>query len=441
MDGGCASGDAVDALRSTWTDCRDRCKIACQENGMWSWQPDEPPRDFQDTVGSVSKSSRAGGDLGSSWEDKMDTHAVGRCKLFDTGVASSVFRGIAQDASCDFDDLSSAKSLWDPKDVLKDIEASILPGESFATADKHGGSRLASISRFDKSLSVLNDSDGAHTKFFGTQKKLLRVAFAPPTPQYDMLFLTGGSKAQGQANVVEQFNELLVQLVSSIERARHILERAEVKVRQVNAIQVMKYNRVRTTQQPYVKANYFELVMVLNHPVVVPTNLYRIPRSSRHLVRWGFKCSHGVLSITWPKLLAVSALNTRVALSVLRLTLQRFVAAGRIPGDVDGKNSPLSAAEKKRLMVWLFVLFAVALLCLLTWIYVVCWRSFYFRRFKPQNSQRCSNQTGGNRASSVELVGRDALVKSHEADEQASVFDAEPVVLGAGIGTTVKYDS
>lgn len=126
---------------------------------------------------------------------------------------------------------------------------------------------------------------------------------------------------------------------------------------------------------------------------------------------------------------------------MLRLMPQKFVAAGRIPGDSDGKNSTPSAAEKRSIMVWMFVLFAVALLCLLTWIYVVCWRSFYVRRFKPHNTQRCSVQIGGARASSVELVSRDALVKAQAADEHGSVFDAEPVVLGAGIGTTVKYEN
>lgn len=261
---------------SGWPSCRSWCvSMGAKDCSSWVWKPDQNSRN------SASGGSRQKADLGSTWDEETEEES-GQCELFTSAPTTLSFEAIAQAADCPFADLHSSDLPWDPKAVIADLVHSILPMVPLKLPEhvrRRSMRRLPDmILRIDPGVCLLTTglASGHETKY-GTSQKLIRILFAPPTPQ---VRIEAAQRAvhSSPSDVVRRFNAALAEYLLLVVSSYRALEKTGYRV--VNAIQISKYNRIRSRLAPFAASSFFEHIMILNPSGAIDSHLLAFPVSS-----------------------------------------------------------------------------------------------------------------------------------------------------------------
>ena len=263
---------------STWPGCRSWCSMVGQKDcTSWSWKPDPNTQSLQPL------SSRRAGDLGSNWEQTAD-QVSGECQLFTTSHVELSFEAITQGIDCPDADLMSSDLPWDTEVVMADLILSVLPlvhVELPPSLRRRSMRRLRNVKfAFDSRVCMLTSgSASGHELKYGISQKLIRVLFAPPTPQVRIEAAHRGAHSS-PSDVVRRFNSALAEYLQVLVTRYRILEKSRVPHRHINAIQIAKYNRIRSRLEQFSAASFFEHMTVLNPSGSINPQLLAFPVSS-----------------------------------------------------------------------------------------------------------------------------------------------------------------
>lgn len=258
---------------SGWPSCRSWCNTMGTKDCLtWVWKPSQDP---------ASGGSRQRPDLGSTWDQDAGEES-GQCELFTSTASTLSFEAIAQEADCPFADLHSSVLPWDPKAVSADLIRSAFP---MVALRPHGRIRRRSKSSlsdlffgFDPRVSLLATGFASgHERKYRTSEKLLRVLFAPPTPQV-RIEAAQRPVHSSASDVVPKFNATLAEYLQWVLLTYHFLEKTGYRV--INAIQISKYNRIRSDLAPFAASSFFEHMMVLNPSGAIDSHLLAIPQGN-----------------------------------------------------------------------------------------------------------------------------------------------------------------
>lgn len=260
-----------------WSRCRNLCTTMGPTKCLtWTWKPNQS---FQ---GARPWISRPNSDLGSTWEETIGEES-GHCDLFTSGRAEPSFEAISQEANCPFADLQSSDLPWDPTAVVVDLVCSVLPRVQVEAPERyHNIMRGVRESRwaFDPRVSLLTTGSATgHEVKYGISQKLIRILFAPPTPQ---LRTEAAERPvySGASDVVQRFNAMLARFLLHLMSTYHSLDKQGIRNRVINAIQISKYHRIRSDLVSFSTATFFEHVMILNPSGAIKPYLLQFPQGS-----------------------------------------------------------------------------------------------------------------------------------------------------------------
>lgn len=224
--------------------------------------------------------SRREGDLSSIWDERVDEEP-GRCELFTRAPVELSFEAITQGVDCPNDDLMTSELPWDHMVVMGDLLLSVLPVVKISANSRRRNMRgMGTVSfGFDSRVSMLTTgSPSGHEEKYGISQRLIRVLFAPPTPQV-RIEASQRTAYSSKGDTVRRFNASLADFVLALLLRYHILERNHVTSRPVNAIQIAKYRRIRSRLEPFASASFFQHMTILNPSAAINPHLLAFPVS------------------------------------------------------------------------------------------------------------------------------------------------------------------
>ncbi|CDI73689.1 hypothetical protein, conserved [Eimeria praecox] len=333
------TGGSSKSRDSSWPACRSWCTtVGPKECTSWSWKPAETDQKVQPAR------SRREGDLSSIWEERADEE-LGRCELFGRAPVELSFEAITQGADCPNDDLITSDLPWDNMAVMGDLLLSILPVVKISASSRRRNMRgVGSVSfGFDSRVSMLTTgSASGHEEKYGISQKLIRVLFAPPTPQV-RIEASQRAAYSSRGDAVRRFNATLADLVLAVLLRYHILERNHVQSRPINAIQLANYRRIRSRLEPFASASFFQHMTILNPSAAInphllafpfPTTSWRSFRDDVVVFHWNSNCDIFVCLHFY---------------ALVHMPSQRLLAEG-VPPPCDG-DGPFSSFRRRDVRV------------------------------------------------------------------------------------------
>lgn len=209
---------------------------------------------------------RLGSDTGSLGH--ANAGESGTCKLFTSPHEKPHFEAITQQAGCPYADLYSSDLPWNPSEVATDLMRSILPSvqEELPLRLRWRKTNRSNdvISAFDPRVCLLTTGEkSGHETKYGVSRKLIRVVFAPPTPQVRVEAAPGALQPT-VSDAVGGFNAMLEKFLLRVFSTSRSLEKEGIRIRVVNAVQVSKYHRVPSSGMQHATTSFFERVMISN---------------------------------------------------------------------------------------------------------------------------------------------------------------------------------
>ncbi|CDJ58864.1 hypothetical protein, conserved [Eimeria maxima] len=270
------TGESSESRDSSWPACRSWCAlVGSKECTSWSWKPTGTDQRMSPVR------SRREGDLSSIWDERVDEEP-GRCELFTRAPVELSFEAITQGVDCPNDDLMTSELPWDHMVVMGDLLLSVLPVVKISANSRRRNMRgMGTVSfGFDSRVSMLTTgSPSGHEEKYGISQRLIRVLFAPPTPQV-RIEASQRTAYSSKGDTVRRFNASLADFVLALLLRYHILERNHVTSRPVNAIQIAKYRRIRSRLEPFASASFFQHMTILNPSAAINPHLLAFPEES-----------------------------------------------------------------------------------------------------------------------------------------------------------------